>query len=133
MSVFSIGTMMAGAAGNYSDTYKTYNYNGDGGPLATPLREKWDDTSSYVKNYSVSTTSFSAGVGRSRTSRGYLADRYYSSSNGAFNMGKLKSVGIGQERYLPNFVYEDGYKYANVHFYPSRAGYISIAWSPDSV
>lgn len=134
VSVFSIGMTMASATGNVSDQIKTYTYNGDGGALATPLRAKWDATSSYIKNYSTSKTALSAGVGRAKkTGNGYMPDRYYKSSNNAFNMGKLKSVAIGQEKYLPNYVYEDGYSYANIHFYPSKSGYIKIAWSPDSV
>lgn len=134
VSVISLGMTMASATGNVTDQIRTYTYNGDGGALATPLREKWDATSSYIKNYSTSKTSFGAGVGRAKTtSNGYVADRYYRSANNAFNMAKLKSVAVGQERYLPNYVKEDGFKYANVHFYPSRAGYIKIAWSPDSV
>lgn len=133
VSVFSVSAMMASAASNVTDEVKTYTYNGDGGALGTRLRDKKDSTSSYIFNYSTSQTGFAAGVGRSNNTRGCLADRYYASSNGAFNMGKLKYVGIGQERYLPNYVYEDNYKYANVHFYPSKAGSIKIAWSPDSV
>ena len=54
VSVFSIVVTMASATGNVSDQIKTYTYNGDGGAIATPLREKRDATSSYIKNYSTS-------------------------------------------------------------------------------
>lgn len=136
ISIASLSTVMASAEsayGNVKDEVRTYTYNGDGGALGTGLREKRDSTSSYIYNYPESKTTFSAGVGRSNNTRGCFADRYYASKNGAFNMGKLKYVGIGQETYLPNYVYEDNYKYANVHFYPDKAGYVKIAWSPDSV
>lgn len=133
MSVFSVGSTVVSAVGNCTDSIKTVEYNGDGGAIGTGLRKKLDNTSSYVRNDSSSKTAISAGVGRSNTERGYLADRYYSSSNGAFNIGKMKYVRVGESKYLPNYVYEDGYRYANVHFYPSKAGRVKIYWSPDSV
>lgn len=49
--------------------------------------------------------------------------------------GSSQSCAVGQSKYLPNTVREDGYTYAGLLFDPGNGYHISvyIKWSPDSI
>lgn len=136
VSLFSVCTFSASAAGNYTDAVKTWTsaQTANGTPLTTGLRGKWDYTSSYVYNYNDSAGTLGAWVNREKTSTGTITvDRYYGGQfvyNGPPNK---RSVPRGSYSYLLNYVREDGYGYAAVGVINSKVGYHKIAWSPDSI
>lgn len=116
VSVF--GMLFAGKvfAGNIVDKDYGFNYSGDGGDLYTPYEEKWDYTSSYV--YHQGTVGAYIGV-------------YY----GYTSYGPHYSVGVGEERYLINYIKENGLNICRLRITPSTHSpiYIYGRWSPDSV
>lgn len=122
----SIGLSPASAAGNYKDTLFSFNYNGDGSDVFTGMRSKLDYTSSYVYNQ-YSTYGFSATVYGAKSS---------TTSIGTFcTAGPVPHVNVGQAKYLPNYVKERGYSYAQIGFTSDSHGasYIGGWWSPDSI
>ncbi len=124
--IMSIGMFSASAAGNYTDTAFTQNYNGDGSDVFTPKRAKLDYTSSYVYNKN-STYGFSTNVYGSNDTSNII---------GAYaTYGPSVHVSKGQAKYLPNLVKERGYKYAQIGMMSDShsPSYISILWSPDSI
>jgi len=90
-----------------------------------------------AKNKSTSGGSLSAWVQRTNnknTSSVKTVDRYYGSwsYNGATK--NMKNLPKGTYYYLPNYVKEDGYKYATLGYIMNKeAVSYHIAWSPDSI
>ena len=99
--------------------------------------EKKDYTSVWCENKSTSGGSLSAWVQRTNnknTSSVKTVDRYYGSwsYNGATK--NMKNLPKGTYYYLPNYVKEDGYKYATLGYIMNKeAVSYHIAWSPDSI
>ena len=140
-------SLPSSAAGNYHDTYvhvRAWEYS-DGCQNYSEYREKWDYTSSYAKNYKSTTYSITVWVTRTNnlsdpwggTKNNDITDRYYGSIKQNWIMSATKNCKVllpGQATYLPNYVKEDGYKYAGIGFtIPESFGTIDIAWSPDSI
>lgn len=127
------------AAGNITDTIiniSATNNNG-GTPYRSGWRTKTDYTSVWCENMSTSGGSLSAWVHRANSTSATSAssvDRYYGSYsyNGATqNMATLPK---GTYYYLPNYVKEDGYKYAALGYIMNKEKVsYQIAWSPDSI
>jgi hypothetical protein len=96
-----------------------------------------DYTSVWCENKSTSGGSLSAWVQRTNnknTSSVKTVDRYYGSwsYNGATK--NMKNLPKGTYYYLPNYVKEDGYKYATLGYIMNKeAVSYHIAWSPDSI
>lgn len=123
----SIGLSPVSAASNYTDTIFEFHYNGDGGDRTTDKREKRDYSSSYVYN-KWSTYGFAAKV---------LGSKYYSSNGvGSYCVaGPIPHVGVGEAKYLPNYVKERGYNYAQIQMMSDShsSSYMGGLWSPDSI
>ncbi|WP_071396583.1 DUF2712 domain-containing protein [Bacillus tuaregi] len=123
----SIGMSSASAAGNYKDTPFKFYYNGDGSDRFTDMREKRDYTSSYVHNYG-SNYGYSVIV--------YGSKNYSSSGIGTYaTAGPIPHVGVGEAKYLPNYVKERGYNYAQLGLMSDShsASVMAGEWSPDSI
>lgn len=138
LCVFSIFALSTNAAGNISDTLHSVSaaQNSGGTPYCTSLRAKTDDTSVYVKNSAISGGAMSCWVNRSNSaSSGGSVDRFYGVDAGEFGASQnQKYVPKGTYYYLPNYVYEDGYRYAGVGFIMHIEGvYYEFLWSPDSI
>ena len=104
-----------------SDEYETTD-------VYTGSRSKDDYSSAYVYNrYSQSEISYIRVMGATNdATEGPLYNMTY---------GTAKSCPVGEYRYLPNLVKENGYNYAGLMFDPGNGyhNYISILWSPDSI
>ena len=132
MALFSLVAVMligccttAFAAGNYSDTWFEFYTDNSGGDYLTPIRGKWDYTSSYVYNNN-SDCGIRVNV-MGCSANGRTMD--YCSVNG------LEQVELGQWKYLPNWVKERGYNYCRLmvtaaYHYPVH---LQCLWSPDSI
>ena len=127
-------------AGNYQDKLETVKAqdNSGGTPYYTEIyREKEDATSSYVSSRSSNKSNLFCWVVRSNNrygSGGDDTDRYYGhhTYNGASQ--NQRRIAPGNYAYLPNYVHEDGYKYAGIGFIMQRE-YVeyNFDWSPDSI
>lgn len=124
-STLKVGqAMRCQAAGNYHDTVFEYEIDTDECEItdvSTPLREKWDYTSSYVHN------------NRSWTEISYI--RVYSEDGTNCTYGESERCAVGVAKYLPNLIKERGYSYARLEFDPhdGHHNFIHILWSPDSI
>ena len=82
----------------------------------------------------VSDTIINISTNNKNTSSVKTVDRYYGSwsYNGATK--NMKNLPKGTYYYLPNYVKEDGYKYATLGYIMNKeAVSYHIAWSPDSI
>lgn len=121
LSLMSALTFSVFSAGNVSDTIINISArsNNGGTPCRSIWREKKDYTSVWCENKSTSGGSLSAWVQRTNnknTSSVKTVDRYYGSwsYNGATK--NMKNLPKGTYYYLPNYVKEDGYKYATLGY-----------------
>lgn len=139
LSLMSALTFSVFSAGNVSDTIINISArsNNGGTPCRSIWREKKDYTSVWCENKNTSGGSLSAWVQRTNnknTSSVKTVDRYYGSwsYNGATK--NMKNLPKGTYYYLPNYVKEDGYKYATLGYIMNKeAVSYHIAWSPDSI
>ena len=124
LSLMSALTFSVFSAGNVSDTIFNISARSNNG-------------GSRCENKSTSGGSLSAWVQRTNnknTSSVKTVDRYYGSwsYNGATK--NMKNLPKGTYYYLPNYVKEDGYKYATLGYIMNKeAVSYHIAWSPDSI
>lgn len=97
-------------------TNYSFSYTGDGGDLYTAHRDKYDYTSSYVYH--------KGSVGA-----------YIGVYNGYNSYGPLYHVGAGQQRYLTNYIKENGLNSCRLRITPETHSPRTIygQWSPDSV
>lgn len=132
ITVGSMTMITAGAAGNYHDSVFTFKAEGTGWYVCgTTPREKWDATSAYVNN-SGSNVDFSEV-------RVYGGD--YIGADGTyfhqdFTARSPKYVAKGTSAYLPNYVNESGWKYADLVINLAHTNYtysVYGLWSPDSI
>lgn len=123
-----VATNSVSAAGNYHDTL--YEYIEGGATftqVTTPLREKWDYTSSYAYNMKSNTDIDKVKVGGSEGPT--LQDVVYDCT-----YGSPRSLLMGRSGYFPNLVKEREYDYACLTFEFYKVGaYLYIWWSPDSI
>lgn len=124
-STLKVGqAMRCQAAGNYHDSVFEYEIDTDICEITdiqTPLRGKWDYTSSYVYN------------NRSTEEISYI--RIVSEDGTNCTYGQSQRCAVGVAKYLPNLIKESGYSYARLIFepYDGHHGFIHILWSPDSI
>jgi hypothetical protein len=128
MFVVSCGTVAKAASenaetlkNNHGDTWFTWYYNGDGGDNFTDPRTKEDATSAYAKN-----SGSQVGI-RCRVLTIDCQDM------SAGDCGRI--LPVGRAMYLPNYIYENGYRNARIRVSPDAHSpcYIEMLWSPDSV
>ena len=139
MSLLVGSSLSVSAAGNIQDSIVTVGpvVNDGGTPFMTRWREKRDATSAYVKNDASSGGSLLCWVHRSNSSTEYVSqsvDRYYGklTYNGASK--NAKTVKKNWYYYLPNYVHEDGYKYAAIGYIMNYEHVTyKFYWSPDSI
>lgn len=113
LSLMSALTFSVFSAGNVSDTIINISArSNNGGTLSAWVQRTNNKNTSSVKT----------------------VDRYYGSwsYNGATK--NMKNLPKGTYYYLPNYVKEDGYKYATLGYIMNKeAVSYHIAWSPDSI
>ena len=117
-------------AANITDHIYRFNYSGDGGYVATATRKKEDDSSAYAKNTSDHCVHLIKVAGLH-----YFAENPSAISFNDCTVKGYIRVGIGEARYLPNYVNERGYEFAYLVIQPEShdACLIKGYWSPDSI
>lgn len=139
VSLMSVN-ITANAVGNVEDTiFEIEAKNNLNGTSRNSIwRIKKDYTSAWCENTKKSGGKLSTWVERTNNKNakvGTTVDRYY--GKWTFDQGATKNKKIlkpGQHCYLPNYVKEDGYKYATLGYIMNRENvYYRIKWSPDSV
>lgn len=125
----SVAIVSVEAKGNVSDTAFTFQFR-DYQPFTgwlTEYRAKLDDTSSYMKCTDASGKSYTAWVQASDP----VNNPYYGTDVGS----KKYTFLSGSERWMVNYVYENGYRYARIEGQPNYSGTYKVTgvWSPDSV
>lgn len=114
---------------SYEDKLYEYKYDSDTieiTDLYTKGRLKEDYSSAYVYNQASA-----SDISYIRVMGSFGEDAPYDNCT----YGSSQSCAVGQSKYLPNTVREDGYTYAGLLFDPGNGYHISVYlwWSPDSI
>lgn len=130
--VAQIGIIPAGAEGNWRDSAYSIRYNGDGGDVMPPYRQKRDDSYVYIKH--------EGDVG---VHVGIHVAGHNGSYTAMYGRGTYVSVPMGQGYKITNYVVESfpndykmgNYKNISLFLMPvvHTPAYIHGLWSPDSI
>lgn len=117
-------------ANNCRDEAYYFNYSGDGSDVATQPRGKTDASSAYAMNLSTHCSHFISVAGTQDKDH----NPAIAFDNCTYHAYWIE-VKVGEYRYLPNLVYESGYKYAYLVISPGShlPCLVKGKWSPDSV
>ncbi len=131
---------MISEASNYTDSAFTFNVSATGGAgcVSDTGRNKEDDSSSYMYCTSYQKT-YSQGTGST-----YVATAYGSTCQvkGTFhncnyrgNTAPSYSLSSGVKKYLTNYIYESGCRFATIYCSTNYTTYAKFSglWSPDSI
>jgi len=145
LSCFVFSVSAAQNIDDYIIVIEAQHNSGGTAYISPQYRRKYNDTSVYCENYSISGGSASCWVHRLSTSgnsdvptpntgNSSRVDRYYGGTLPYNGPPNRKLVPKGTYYYLPNYVNEDGYTHAALGYIMNKEVVkYKLGWSPDSI